>query len=230
MNSSFKILFIDDEPSVRKLLKFVLESEGYSAIEANSGEQGLMLIASHRPDVIILDLGLPDISGRDVLMRLREWSDAPVIILTANKEDDEKVLLLDAGADDYLVKPFHTPELLARIRVALRHARKSADDQVPVIAIGELEIDLNAHLVKVKGEEVKLTATEFNFLALLAKNHGKIVTQSQILKEVWGPGNSQNTHYLRVYAAQLRKKIEAPLGIKLISTEPGIGYRMLSNL
>lgn len=224
--NKIKVLFIDDEPSVRKLLNFVLESEGYQTISAENGEQALMMAASHKPDVVILDLGLPDLSGKTVLKRLREWSHAPVIVLTANKEDDEKVLLLDAGADDYLVKPFHTPELLARIRVVLRHSLREQSGSDAIIKIGDLEISIKDHIVKVKGEEIKLTSTEFNFLALLLKNQGRVVTQTHILKEVWGPGNSQNTHYLRVYAAQLRKKVEKPLGKKLIITEPGVGYRI----
>ena len=228
MMNKVKILVIDDELSVRKLLRYVLEAEGYQVLEAGTGELGLMYNASHRPDIILLDLGLPDLEGQVVLQRIREWTNSPVLILMANKEDDEKVKLLDMGADDYLIKPFNMQELLARIRVALRHANRLENEIEPVIQIGDLKVDVGAHLVYVRDEEIKLTGTEFSFLALLSKNIGRVVTQNQLLNEIWGPGNTENTHYLRVYAAQLRKKVEVPLGKKLIYTEPGVGYRMLS--
>lgn len=225
MNSKIKVLFIDDEQPIRKLLAHILSTEGYFIFEADSAKAGLTAASLNSPDVIILDLGLPDVSGEDVLRKLREWTKAPIIILTANKADDEKVKLLDLGADDYLVKPFHAPELLARIRVALRHLKK--DSANPVITLGDLSIDLSGHLVKVKGVEVKLTSKEYEFLKILALNAGKIVTQTQILTEIWGPNNENNSHYLRVYVAQLRKKVEEPLGQKIIVTESGIGYRLL---
>ncbi|OFZ17224.1 MAG: hypothetical protein A2X86_01880 [Bdellovibrionales bacterium GWA2_49_15] len=224
MSIKHKILYIEDEKPIRKLLHFILESAGHQPIEACSGSEGLMLAASHQPDVILLDLGLADISGTDLLAKLREWSKTPVIILTANKADDEKVTLLDMGADDYLVKPFHAPELLARIRVAIRHAEKSIPD--PVISLGKLNIDCAGHLVKVGLEQIKLTSTEFDLLKVLAQNAGKVVTQRQLLQDVWGPNNSHNSHYLRVYIAQLRKKIEGPLGKRIIYTESGVGYRL----
>ncbi len=227
MNSKIKILFIDDEQPIRKLLAHILTTEGYTIFEAESVKEGLASASLHSPDVILLDLGLPDGSGEEVLIKLREWSKAPIIVLTANKADDEKVKLLDLGADDYLVKPFHAPELLARIRVALRHQQR--DTANPVISLGDLMIDLSGHLVKVKGVEVKLTSKEYEFLKILAKNAGKIVTQTQILTEIWGPNNENNSHYLRVYVAQLRKKVEEPLGQKIIVTESGIGYRLLVN-
>lgn len=223
----FKILYIDDENSVRKLLQFLLKSDGYDAIEAKNGSEGLMMASSHKPDVIILDLALPDMSGEIVLKLLREWSKAPVIVLTANKDDDAKVKLLDLGADDYLVKPFHGPELLARIRVAIRHIEH--DQEEPVIKIGDLIIDLPANIVRIKDNEIKLTITEFRFLKILVTNLGRIVTQGQILNEIWGPGNEGNTHYLRIYVAQLRKKIEKPLGKKIIYTESAVGYRIIYN-
>lgn len=225
MNSKIKVLFIDDEQPIRKLLAHILSTEGYTIFEAGSVKEGLSAASLNSPDVILLDLGLPDGSGEDVLRKLREWTKAPIIILTANKADDEKVKLLDLGADDYLVKPFHAPELLARIRVALRHLKK--DSANPVITLGDLCIDLSGHLVKVKGVEVKLTSKEYEFLKILAQNAGKIVTQTQILTEIWGPNNENNSHYLRVYVAQLRKKVEEPLGQKIIVTESGIGYRLL---
>lgn len=225
MNSKIKVLFIDDEQPIRKLLGHILSTEGYAIFEADSVKSGLAAASLNSPDVILLDLGLPDGSGEDVLKMLREWTNAPIIVLTANKTDDEKVKLLDLGADDYLVKPFHAPELLARIRVALRHLQK--DSANPLIKLGDLSIDLSGHLVKVKGAEVKLTSKEYEFLKILAKNAGKIVTQTQILTEIWGPNNENNSHYLRVYVAQLRKKVEEPLGKKIIVTESGIGYRLL---
>lgn len=225
MNSKIKVLFIDDEQPIRKLLGHILSTEGYTIFEADSVKAGLAAASLNSPDVILLDLGLPDGSGEDVLRKLREWTKAPIIVLTANKADDEKVKLLDLGADDYLVKPFHAPELLARIRVALRHLKK--DSANPVITLGDLSIDLGGHLVKVKGVEVKLTSKEYEFLKILAQNAGKIVTQTQILTEIWGPNNENNSHYLRVYVAQLRKKVEEPLGQKIIVTESGIGYRLL---
>jgi two-component system, OmpR family, KDP operon response regulator KdpE len=224
MNHKVKVLFIDDEQPIRKLLKHILSDEGYTIFEASNVKEGITQASLNIPDIILLDLGLPDGSGEEVLKTLREWTQAPIIILTANKADDDKVKLLDMGADDYLVKPFHAPELLARMRVALRHLHK---DDNPLIQIGNLSIDLSGHLVKVKDEEIKLTAKEYEFLKILAKSAGKIVTQGQILKEIWGPNNEENSHYLRVYVAQLRKKVEEPLGRKLIVTESGIGYRLL---
>ncbi|MGE3610659.1 MAG: response regulator [Bacteriovoracaceae bacterium] len=224
MNSKIKVLFIDDEQPIRKLLGHILTTEGYTIFEAANVKEGLSVASLHSPDVILLDLGLPDGSGEDVLRKLREWTKTPIIVLTANKADDEKVKLLDLGADDYLVKPFHAPELLARIRVALRHLQK--DSASPVIVLGDLTIDLSGHLVRVKGIEIKLTSKEYEFLRILAKNAGKIVTQTLILNEIWGPNNEKNSHYLRVYVAQLRKKVEEPLGQKIIFTESGIGYRL----
>lgn len=221
----YKVLYIDDENAVRKLLHYILKSDGYEPIGAKDGEEGLMLASSHNPDVVILDLALPDMSGETVLKGLREWFQNPVIVLTANKADDDKVKLLDMGADDYLVKPFHGPELLARVRVALRHLKK--EESVSSVEIGDLVVDVAASIVKVKGIEIKLTSKEYQFLKILALNAGRIVTQTQILNDVWGPNNQENTHYLRVYMAQLRKKVEKPLGKKIITTESGVGYRIL---
>lgn len=220
----FKILCIDDESSVQKLLHYLLKSGGFTPVGAMSGEEGLMLASSHNPDVILLDLSLPDMTGEQVLMQLRQWSTIPVIVLTANKDDHDKVRLLDIGADDYLVKPFHSQELLARIRVAIRHSHRIMTE--PVISIGDLVIDLPSNIARINGEEIKLTLTEFKLLKLLAVNNGRIVTQGQILSEIWGAGNEKNTHYLRIYVAQLRKKIETVLGKKIIYTESGVGYRI----
>lgn len=224
MNSKIKVLFIDDELPIRRLLDLILKEEGYAAIEAPNGKEGLAVASMRNPDVILLDLGLPDMSGEEVLKSIRQWSRAPIIILTANKSDDEKVKLLDLGADDYLVKPFSNPELLARIRVAIRHLKKDIDS--PLLSFDDLEVDLAGYEARVKGKNIKLTSKEFEFLKILSLNEGKIVTQSQILNEIWGPNNESNSHYLRVYVAQLRKKIERPLGKKIIITEPGIGYRL----
>jgi len=220
-----RVQIIDDEQAIRKLLKASLESAGYQVIESKTGEEGVVEAASQRPELIILDLGLPDLDGTKVLKRIREWSQVPVLILTVQDSQDDKVALLDAGADDYLTKPFSVPELLARLRVLERHVRGAQSD--PVLKIGDLEIDLGAHVVRVKGNEIKLTSTEYDFLKVLALNAGKVVTQRQILKEVWGPNFVEHTHYLRIYAAQLRKKIEDNSAEpKWILTEPGVGYRL----
>jgi two-component system KDP operon response regulator KdpE len=223
MKVKHKILIIEDEVSIRKMLVHMLPPNDYQVIEAIDGENGLMLASSHHPDVILLDLALPDKSGEVVLKELRQWTQTPVIILTANKTDEDKVMLLDLGADDYLVKPFHGPELLARIRVAIRHLEKNHSD--PILTFGALVLDLAASMVKVKGEHIKLTNKEYQFFSILVKNAGKIVTQKQILDEIWGENNEDKSHYLRVYVAQLRKKVESVLNKKVIITEPGIGYR-----
>jgi len=219
-----KVLFADDEVGIRKLLTHLLSYENYQIFEASTGKEAIQLASLHQPDIILLDLSLPDLNGEEVLKEIKHWSSAPVIILTANKTDDDKVKLLDLGADDYLVKPFHAPELLARIRVALRH--KNSDNREVKIEIDDFCMDFSARIVSVRNIEVHLTSKEYHFLSILVKNRGKIVTQTQILNEIWGPNNESNSHYLRVYAGQLRKKIEEPLGKKIIYTEAGIGYRL----
>ena len=225
MKPGKRILVIDDEQAIRKLLKTSLEPAGYQVFEAKDGDEGLRDAASVRPEVIILDIGLPGKNGAEVLKRIREWSQVPVLILTVQDSEEDKVKLLDLGADDYLTKPFGVPELLARLRVLERHAHGA--DSEPIHKFGDLEIDLGAHLVRLKGAEVKLTSTEFDFLKVLAQHAGKVVTQRQILKEVWGPNSVEHTHYLRIYAAQLRKKLEDdPSNPKWIITEPGVGYRL----
>ena len=225
MSKGKRILVIDDETAIRRLLKTSLEPAGYQVFEAKSGDEGLAEAASHRPELIILDLGLPGMDGAKVLKRLREWTQVPVLILTVQDAEEDKVRLLDLGADDYLLKPFSVPELLARLRVLERHA--NAGGAEPVLKFGDLELDLAGHVVKRHGEEVKLTSTEFDFLKVLARHAGKVVTQRQILKEVWGPNAVEHTHYLRIYAAQLRKKLEAdPSDPQWIITEPGVGYRL----
>lgn len=218
-------LVIDDEPQIRRLLTVTLEANAYRVLCATTGQEGLVLAAQHRPAVVILDLGLPDLSGQEVLRRLREWSNTPVLILSVQDDEAGKVAALDAGADDYVTKPFNTSELLARLRVALRHAQPTPE--MTVFRFGDLEVDLAARLVKVKGTEIKLTATEYSLLRLFVQHAGKVLTHRLILREVWGPNCESQTHYLRVYMAHLREKLEAnPSQPELFITEPGVGYRM----
>ncbi len=218
-------LVIDDEPQIRRLLTVTLEANGYRVLCATTGQEGLVLAAQHRPAVVILDLGLPDLSGQEVLRRLREWSTTPVLILSVQDDEAGKVAALDAGADDYVTKPFNTSELLARLRVALRRAQPAPE--MTVFHFGDVEVDLAARLVKMKGTEVKLTATEYSLLRLFVQHAGKVLTHRQILREVWGPNYESQTHYLRVYMAHLREKLEAnPSQPELFITEPGVGYRM----
>jgi two-component system KDP operon response regulator KdpE len=222
------VLVIDDEVQIRRLLRVALEASGYKVFEAATGQEGLVEAAQRRPDVIVLDLGLPDMDGAAVLKRLREWSQAPVLVLSVREGEDDKVAALDHGADDYMTKPFSTVELLARLRVARRHAQPIEDNSV--FRSGRLEVDLARRVVSVKGQEVKLTPTEYSLLRLLVRNAGKVVTHRQILKEVWGPTYVEQTHYLRVYMAHLREKIEAdPSRPELLVTEPGVGYRLVAS-
>lgn len=219
-----QILVIDDELQIRRFLKTALEPHGYAVIDAETGNAGIVAATSHRPDLIILDLGLPDISGLDVLRRLREWYDRPIIILSVRDDEGSIVSALDGGADDYLTKPFSIGELLARMRVA---TRKSTSASEPVIKIGDLQIDVASHIVSRAGQEIKLTSTEFSLLAVLARNVGKVLTHSQILKAIWGPNSSEHVQYIRVYVGHLRQKVEVdPSHPKLILTEPGVGYRL----
>jgi len=225
MAQSAKILIIDDEAAIRRLLKVSLKSQGYSIVEATGGKEGIEQAAMNHPDLIVLDLGLPDIDGLKVLKSIREWSQIPIIILTVRDSEIDKVALLDSGANDYITKPFGVPELLARIRVALRLSM-AADDEAIFIS-GSLEIDFAAHVVKLNKEEIRLTDTEYRLLSLLAKNAGKLMTQRQLLKEIWGISAIEHTHYLRIYVAQLRHKLEKdPSRPQMIITEPGVGYRM----
>jgi two-component system KDP operon response regulator KdpE len=220
-----KILCIDDEAAIRKLLRISLESNGYQVADAATAADGLREAVSYKPDVIILDLGLPDMGGDEFIRRLREWSTVPIIVLTVRESETDKVRVLDAGADDYLTKPFSAAELLARIRVALRHAHPG--EESAVFVSGALQVDFAARIVTVNGKEVHLTATEYGLLIMLARHAGKVVTHAQILREVWGPGSEEQRHYLRVYFGQLRKKLEGEgRSTKFILTEPGIGYRL----
>ncbi|CAM4406211.1 MAG: response regulator [Paenibacillus macerans] len=223
-----RILIVDDEPQIRKLLTVTLLAHQYSTYEASTGEEGVLQASLIHSDLIVLDLGLPDISGMEVLHRIRDWSNVPIIVLTAKDREEDKIAALDSGADDYVTKPFSMGELVARIRVALRHAAKSANE--PVLRIGGLTIDLAQRIVEMNGERVKLTPTEYDLLKVLASNAGRIVTQRQLLQEVWGSHHDESeSHYLRIYIGHLRKKLEEDsTQPKLIVTEPGIGYRLLS--
>ena len=221
-------LVIDDEVQMRRLLRIVLEGDGYRVIEAEDGAGGLREAAQGRPDVILLDLGLPDLDGTAVLRKLREWSATPVLILSVREDPAEKVAALDLGADDYVTKPFESGELLARLRALQR--RGHTGEASPVIAVGPLVVDLAAHEVRVRDREVRLTPTEFALLALLARHAGRVVTQRQILREVWGPQAVERGQYTRVYMTHLRKKLAAAgLAEDRIRTEPGIGYRLLAD-
>jgi two-component system KDP operon response regulator KdpE len=219
-------LVIDDERQIRKLLRIVLEQDRYRVLEAETGKQGLSDIALRRPDVVLLDLGLPDMDGLAVLKRLREWSHVPVLILSVREGAEDKVPALDAGADDYVTKPFEAAELLARLRAIQRRATSASE--APLFRAGSLEIDFNARAVTVKGREVKLTATEYALLKILAQHAGRVVTHKQLLRAVWGPNAEEQSQYLRVYMTHLRKKIEpADAREKLLRTESGIGYRLV---
>ncbi len=221
------ILIIDDEPQIRKLLVITLQSNGFRVVETETAKQGMAAAASKPPDLILLDLGLPDESGHAVLKHLREWYSNPIIILSVQDNEEDIVTALDQGANDYLVKPFRTGELLARIRSALRE--KSVDENSPVIEFGELHIDLGARLLKKENKIVKLTATEYSLMALMVKNEGKVLTHHYLLNQVWGPSYKNELQYLRVFIAQLRKKIETDPNRPLhIITEPRVGYRFMS--
>lgn len=225
MNHEASILVIDDERQIRKLLEITLCSANYRVSEAAMGREGLTMAAMHPPDLILLDLGLPDEDGQNILIRLREWYLAPIIILSVRNSEEEIIRALDNGANDYLVKPFRTGELLARIRNALSRLNKEKDGSSTIIA-GNLSIDLvNRTVIKDKNP-VKLTVTEYSLLVLLAKNHDKVLTHQYILKEIWGPGYIEQSQYLRVFIAQIRKKLEEdPDNPRIILTEPRIGYR-----
>lgn len=222
------VLVVDDEPQVLRFLRASLGARGYRLVEATTGEQALVEAATRAPDLVLLDLGLPDLDGVEVARRLREWSAVPIVVLSARGQENDKILALDAGADDYLTKPFGTGELLARMRVALRHAdRVAAGLGESAVETGDLRVDLAARRVLVKGEEVRLTRTEFNLLAALAKHAGKVMTHRQLLQEVWGPGSTGQSHYLRVYMGQLRHKIEEDAARpRYLLTETGVGYRL----
>ncbi|MCU0473064.1 MAG: response regulator [Bacteroidales bacterium] len=224
MNLPETILIIDDEVQIRRLLEITLSSNGYKISEAATGKDGLIAAATNHPVLVILDLGLPDIDGIEILKKLREWYLKPIIILSVRNSEEDIIHALDNGANDYLTKPFRTGELLARIRVASRQVQNISDK--PILEFGSLSIDLTNHIVRKNSELLKLTSTEFSLLSLLAKNEGRVLTHQYILKEVWGMGYIEQTQYLRVFIAQLRKKVEDdPARPKLLNTESGIGYR-----
>jgi len=221
------ILLVEDELPIRRFLRTSLTSEDYRLVEAESGQQAIRLAAQQPPDLVILDLGLPDIDGQDVLRQLREWLRAPIIILSARDQEKQKVAALDNGADDYLTKPFSTAELLARIRVALRHASKvGSEAEASTFATGDLKVDLANRKVVVKDQEIHLTPLEYKLLTTLVKHAGKVLTHRFLLNEVWGPLHGRETHYLRVFMASLRRKIEEDASQpRYLITEQGVGYR-----
>jgi two-component system KDP operon response regulator KdpE len=228
MSDGPKILTIEDEQEIRRFLRVSLSHHGYLLVEAENGAGGIVQAAQQQPDLIVLDLGLPDMDGLEVIRRVREWSQLPIIVLSARGQEREKVTALDAGADDYLTKPFSVGELLARIRVALRHQTaglRSGDEAV--FQVDKLKVDLARRQVLVDGRQVHLTPTEYRLLTTLVKHAGKVITHRQLLKEVWGPDSVYENHYLRVFMAQLRQKIESdPARPRHLLTEPGVGYRL----
>jgi two-component system KDP operon response regulator KdpE len=220
------VLVVEDEAQMRRFLRLSLANAGYQIVEAETGAEGLARAAERNPDIVLLDLGLPDQDGLSVTARLREWSKAPIIVLSARGREEDKVAALDQGADDYLTKPFGVGELLARIRVALRHAA-TTDSGTSEFTAGELKVDFTRRQVLVGTEEIHLTPIEYKLLLILAKNAGRVVTHRQLLREVWGPNSVEHTHYLRVYMGQLRHKLEKnPSRPEYLVTEPGVGYRL----
>jgi two-component system, OmpR family, KDP operon response regulator KdpE len=226
MSGKTRVLVVDDEAAILRFLKPALEANNYAMTSAGTVADAIKNIAASAPDIVLLDLGLPDGDGKDVIRRAREWSDVPIIVLSARERESEKIEALDLGADDYVNKPFDVGELLARMRAALRH-RMQRRAEVPVLRVGDLEIDAPRHRASRAGGELKLTPKEFELLSFLARHAGRVVTHKQILAAVWGPAHTEDTQYLRVYIAQLRQKVEArPDDPRIILTEPGIGYRI----
>lgn len=227
MSQDATILLIEDEPEIRRFLKTTLPAHGYRLYEATTGQDGLTEAKARNPDLILLDLGLPDLDGTEVIRQVREWAQVPIIVLSARDQEQAKVAALDLGADDYVMKPFGVNELLARMRAALRHAAQSADAPEPVFVHGDLKIDLGRRQVFVSGKEVHLTPIEYKLLTTLIRHAGKVMTHRQLLKEVWGPLHVEEGHYLRVYMRQLRNKLEKnPAQPRYLVTELGVGYRL----
>jgi two-component system KDP operon response regulator KdpE len=221
------LLLIEDEPQMRRFLRITLQGHGYRLIEAVAGEEGLTQAATRNPDIVLLDLGLPDMDGLEVTKRLREWSQVPIIVLSAREQEEDKIRALDAGADDYLTKPFGAGELLARIRVALRHTATQHGVEESVFVLDNLKVDLVKRQVLLDEREIHLTPIEYRLLTMLIRHAGKVMTHSQIIKEVWGPAYVNQNHYLRIYMAQLRHKLEAdPARPRFFINEPGVGYRL----
>ncbi len=221
------VVVIEDDPQIRRFLRSSLDAQGFTVHEADTGKQGLVECATRRPEVVILDLGLPDMDGVEVIRQVREWSAVPIVVLSARSQESEKVAALEAGADDYVVKPFGVGELNARLRVALRHSASSAGEAQTAFRAGEIEVDLLNRRVRRAGVDVHLTPTEYRLLVTLVKHPGRVLTQRHLLKEVWGPGYAESAHYLRIYMANLRKKLEAdPHQPRHLLTETGVGYRL----
>jgi two-component system KDP operon response regulator KdpE len=229
MSAKAQVLVVDDEAAILRFLKPALEANNYEMLSASTVADAIKQIASRTPDIVLLDLGLPDGDGKEIIRRVREWSDVPIIVLSAREREAEKIDSLDLGADDYVNKPFSVGELMARMRTALRH-RLQKKAEVPVLHVGNLEIDAVRHRVTRSGVELKLTPKEFELLSFLARHAGRVVTHKQILSAVWGPAHTEDTQYLRVYVGQLRQKIEEkPDDPRIVLTEPGIGYRIAEN-
>jgi two-component system KDP operon response regulator KdpE len=222
------VVVIEDDPQMRRFLRTGLAAQGFQVFEASTGERGLIEAGTRKPDLVILDLGLPDMDGVAVVRSLREWSTLPVVILSARSAEEDKIQALDAGADDYLTKPFGIGELLARLRVALRHSARTGDgSDSEVYSSGRLKVDLQKRLVYVDDQEVHLTPIQYRLLSVLVRHTGRVMTQRQLLKEVWGPASTDNAHYLRIYMSQLRRKLEAdPAKPEFLLTESGVGYRL----
>ena len=223
--TKFKVLIVDDEPQIRRLLRMTLEANDYQVFEEGTVKEGLLSVTMNHPDLVLLDLGLPDDDGMVFLHRLREWSTLPVIVVTVKDDENIKVTALDSGADDYVTKPFNTGELLARIRVAIRHSLRL--DESPVFTSGRLKIDITSRTVTVNDQEIKLTVTEYSLLSLFARNAGKVLTHSYISRQIWSNPYADNAQILRVHIGQIRKKIERDPSVpELLITEPGVGYRL----
>ncbi len=227
--SDVGVVLVEDELPIRRFMRAALTAQGYRLYEAATGADGLVEVATRRPDVVIVDLGLPDMDGLEVIRRIREWSAVPIIVLSARGQETDKVAALDAGADDYVSKPFGPAELLARLRVAVRHAAGARSDTA-VIGVGHLQVDLGRRRATVAGREIHLTPIEYKLLATLMRHAGKVLTHRQLLAEVWGPSHLGQAHYLRVYMGQLRRKLEAdPARPRYLLTEPGVGYRLAAD-
>ena len=224
------ILVIEDEPEIRRFLRTSLGAEGYRVVEADTGERGAIDAGTHKPDLAIVDLGLPDLDGVEVIRRIRAWSRMPVVVLSARAREQAKIDALDAGADDYVTKPFGIGELLARVRVALRHSARAATGGAKTVHLGKVEVDLERRRIAREGRDVHLTPIEFRLLACLAQHLGMVVTHRQLLREVWGPSHVEHTHYLRIYMKQLRDKLEVdPVRPRHFVTETGVGYRLVAD-